>query len=237
MYALKIETRTRLKRLRNQLRRIPITHSDMPKYIGVDIETSPQPVEQLVTKELKPSFEEPKTKASKSAADKEAEWLGECALKAHLGFILSIGVTESAFSCRFFHGYNEKQILQEFWDFVAGEYPVVLYGHNFKGFDLPFLIRRSFIHQIQPHPAFLPSARGYFSEHAVRDTMVMWACGGRDMISLDHLAKAMGVGKKNGEGKHFASLYAENVEKALEYHTNDMKLTYLVAQRLGLFQA
>ncbi|MGH8018768.1 MAG: hypothetical protein ACREIA_10825 [Opitutaceae bacterium] len=55
-----------------------------------------------------------------------------------------------------------------------------------------------------------------------------------DSISLDNLARFLSVGRKNGHGAGFASLWAMNRAAALDYLANDLRLTLRCAIALGL---
>jgi hypothetical protein len=52
--------------------------------------------------------------------------------------------------------------------------------------------------------------------------------------SLDHVAKSLGCGSKNGNGAEFAALYVSDEQAALEYLRNDLTITGNVARKLGV---
>ena len=67
----------------------------------------------------------------------------------------------------------------------------------------------------------------------VYDAMIDWASGDRrNTISLDNIARALGVGKKNGSGADFAATYATDKPKAIAYLKNDIALTRGVCQKM-----
>lgn len=68
-------------------------------------------------------------------------------------------------------------------------------GHNLIDFDLPFIFHRSVMLEMAPHPTF-PIAPSRYSER-IYDTMSKWA-GFGNRIKLDTLARALGVGGKEG---------------------------------------
>lgn len=51
--------------------------------------------------------------------------------------------------------------------------------------------------------------------------------------SLDVIAKHLGVGAKNGDGKAFAELWASDRAQAVAYLRNDVQLTAKVAEVLS----
>lgn len=85
------------------------------------------------------------------------------------------------------HG-EEREILQGFWKLAIEANLFV--GHNVLDFDLRFVLQRSIIHRIKP-PREIPFTR--FRNAPVFDTMHEWSKWGRDFISLDRLAKALGI--------------------------------------------
>ena len=52
--------------------------------------------------------------------------------------------------------------------------------------------------------------------------------------SLDSIAKHLGVGAKNGDGKAFAELWQTNRQQAEAYLRNDIELTAKIADVLGV---
>ena len=107
-----------------------------------------------------------------------------------------------------------------------------LIGFNIFNFDLPFLIRRSWKHRV-PVPFGLRRGR-YWCEQLV-DLRDAWQLGDRQAKgSLDSIARHLGVGAKNGEGKAFAELWQSDRPKAEAYLRNDVELTAKVADVLGI---
>jgi DNA polymerase elongation subunit (family B) len=85
-------------------------------------------------------------------------------------------------------GGDEREILQGFWK-LATETNLFV-GHNVLDFDLRFIHQRSMIHQIKPSRE-LPFAR--FRSAPIFDTMHEWSKWGREHVSLDLLARALGI--------------------------------------------
>lgn len=129
----------------------------------------------------------------------------------------------------------ERALLQEFWNCFS-EVGVgkknKLVGHNIIGFDLPFLMQRSWMLQV-PIPAGVLHGR-YFNDVFV-DTMQLWGCGAyRNYVSLNDLAIYFGMPGKNGNGAEFARLFKEDRKAAIAYLKQDLILTHSVAERLGV---
>lgn len=123
----------------------------------------------------------------------------------------------------------------------------LMVGHNIFEFDIPFLIRRSWLLGVEVPDDVMDHTGRYPSKWFI-DTANVWRCGSRsaEYIKLDQLAKALGVGGKvvdetTGEamsGKDFARLYfgtSEERGRALDYLAGDVDVTRRVASRLGIF--
>jgi hypothetical protein len=128
---------------------------------------------------------------------------------------------------------TERDLLADFWmQYEASDEHTKFIGHNIHGFDLPFLIQRSMLLGVEVPRSVM---RGRFFAEKFVDTMAVWACGrqgSNGMEKLDTLAKAFGVGAKNGSGAMFAELLEKDRAAAMEYLKNDIALTYEVAKRM-----
>lgn len=186
---------------------------------------------------------EHEAKNATAEADYIASIVGQAALDATTGMVLAIGFrftkegpagTEISFAA----DGSEKALLEYFWSFMASvNDECKLVGHNITGFDLPFLIRRSWILGVRVPHDVMQGGR-YFNSNIV-DTMRAWACGmsgNGSFVKLDRLAKALGVGSKNGDGAMFAELLKADKAAAQKYLENDIELTHQVARRLLVCQ-
>lgn len=112
-------------------------------------------------------------------------------------------------------------------------------GHNIFGFDLPFLVRRSWILGVDVPETVIEQNR-YWDKRVFVDTMQVWGCGSyRDWIKLDVLSKLFGCnGKPNDvDGGMFSSLFfgtPDEHQKAIDYLKCDLELTATVAAKLGV---
>lgn len=223
--------------------------------IVFDIETGP--AENLA--EIIPPFDsesvklgnlkDPEKIAAK-LAESERDWVADHEAKAGLsaiyGRVLAIGLhrvgdEENAVKV-LGAGCTEPELLMKFWDLFcwAENSKTPLIGWNSNRFDVPFLVRRSIILGL-----FVPPGLFSFTGGSVRlspifiDLMQRWACGVYgDFQSLDGVARAMGIGAKNGKATDFARLWLSPSEddrkQAVAYLENDVLLTLRVAQKMGV---
>jgi hypothetical protein len=160
--------------------------------------------------------------AADLAAAKEkhfADFKSRAALDATTGRVVAIGFyradqmdSPDIIDC----DQDEETGLRKWWASVekAIHDHLPLMGFNVCHFDLPFLIRRSWLLGV-PIPTGLRKGR-YWSDLIV-DLMQVWGFHGRDLIGLDKLAKAFDLAGKVTEaggvdvsGAEFARLWREN---------------------------
>lgn len=224
-----------------------------------DIETGPLPLEVL--RERMPPFDPASVAVGNRGPEKAAEYIEQkrqtyeqeyvdrAALSAATGQVVAIGYLSGDSQMTVIAGQrgtedtDERSLIASFWRqfsrITSGGRSIV--GFNINGFDIPFLMRRSWILGIDI-PANLKKGR-WFSDYLV-DLRDVWLCGqrwGDCESSLDHVARALGVGAKAdaGEcsGRDFHKLWfagGKDREKAEAYLSNDLKMTYEVAKRLGV---
>lgn len=149
------------------------------------------------------------------------------------GTVVQQGVLGRDRTTLIFH-LDERRLIRSLWHLLRNFNPRsdVIVGHNVLDFDLPFLYRRSIIHNIQP--AFKVSFARYRCQE-IFDTMWMWG-NWRDKVSLATLAKALGLQRsKDGvDGSQIYDLFMQNrhVEIA-EYCMRDVHLTREIYYRLN----
>ena len=155
-----------------------------------------------------------------SCASGVQEVLGSCseeefrrlALDGDFGRVLTIGViveqddrvTHRGLLGRerqtmMFH-LDEVRTLRGFWRLLRG-FNInrdLIVGHNVFDFDLPFLYKRSVIQRVRPSVE-LPFTR--YRSRPVFDTMHQWnKWSPRKFVSLDRLAKVLGLESSKGQG-------------------------------------
>lgn len=198
-----------------------------------DIETGPLPDEQLAL--VKPEFRAPSNyvdpiKIAASIQSQEAAWRERAALSALTGQVLAVGILVDDYPT--IHCVVERENIVAFWhEFQCGGRFV---GFAIKGFDLPFLVQRSFVLGIEVPPSVLDGR--YFSIRFV-DLQECWTCYNpqlREGASLDAICAACRLGRKNGKGADFARLFTEDGQKALAYLENDLFLVKALAERMGI---
>lgn len=179
-------------------------------------------------------------KAAHFAAFKE-----KAALSATTGRVVAIGIEVNGETIiigadRQGNDRHEDDILHTWWSFyrrcVAEQRPLV--GFNTHGFDLPFLVRRSWILGV-PVPTSVRQGR-YWNPLFI-DLMKVWALDGRDMVSLDTIARAFGLAGKINQvdgqevsGAMFHELWKTNRPAAVQYLARDLELPTLLAVKMGV---
>lgn len=214
--------------------------------ITLDIETGPLSADLLA--EIEPKFEAPsnykdEAKIEANIEEQRRRWREKAALSADTGMVLAIGILHEQGERRIIgHGGggssdslmilpSEADVLKAFW--IAWEQAYTQFtwiGHNIIQFDLPFLMRRSWINRVAvPKTARLKK----YGNDYIEDTMQIWAGADGDRISLARLAKLLGVGSKGGIGADFAGAWASDRQAAADYLTNDLILAQAVYGRIA----
>ncbi len=123
------------------------------------------------------------------------------------------------------YGDNELEVLRQFWDRMGQLRPSLIITHNGLSFDLPFIKKRSIIHQVKP-PFDINLAK--FRTEPVFDTMAIWSNWDmRGWVKLDVLAKALNVDTKSGSGSQVAKMWGQGLqEETAEYCLQDTFVTY-----------
>lgn len=205
---------------------------------------------------IQAKIDEAKTKhleaAEKYARDLEfaepAHWADIAdrgALSAITGEVLAIGYSGNTEKIHTVRDSSENFLLAAFWENYrkarsAGRKMV---GWNIKGFDVPFLVQRSYIAGI-----FVPStvldSRGYLDQTFL-DLSEVWRVGVRSwpekgLGKLDTVARALGLpGKPEGlTGADFARLFhsasEDEQQQAIAYLLSDLASTRAIAERIGV---
>lgn len=179
--------------------------------------------------------------SSKRDAHK-CHWASRAALSPMTGRVLAIGIQKEERTCVIgIDGETEPEILEIFWS-VYKKYHGNggrLVGWNSNGFDVPFLVRRSWFHGVVVPESVRDKTGRYLSSTFV-DLMQLWGCGAREYEKLDTVCRWTGIGgKPDGvDGGHFAALWNSGDEAsrmaAIDYLKNDLFLTYKIAERMGV---
>ena len=177
------------------------------------------------------------------AAAKAQHWqtfIADAALSPLTGRILVISYHATEKGRSLVEEKPEPELLTGFWKAYQrcrrdGRKMV---GHNISGFDIPFIVRRSWLHDI-PVPTTVFERGKWLDSSTLVDTLSLWKCGTNDGAGLDLLGRAFGIGGKTEgvNGADFSRLYfgtPEEKAKAIEYATRDVIVTAGVATRMGV---
>jgi len=205
----------------------------------IDIETAGLAAEQI--DHLAPTFTAPANykdadKIAANIAEQRMEWFKRAALSPMTGKIVAIGYKVPN-GQHVLHVANEIELLEEFWNDYDkhAEKQGKMIGHNILGFDIPFIIRRSWANKIRV-PATVQNGR-YLNERRFIDTMTAFQCGNRTekFYSLDTVARFMGfAGKTEAIGAQFAEILATDPKRALAYLAADLQAVEDIAERMGI---
>lgn len=199
----------------------------------IDIETISLPDAPIPEFSAPANLKDPE-KIRAAIEQKRADWLADGALHAERGQVVLIGMQGEDNTPTYFGGSGEpeSELLKVVWDRVDRLSPVI--GFNLHRFDLPFLIRRSWINGVHV-PMGSIFQRGRIDENRWIDLLKVWQCGDRqEYISLDMLARTLLGRGKEGTRADFGKLWAEDRQKAIDYCKADVQLTYECAKKMGV---
>lgn len=138
-----------------------------------------------------------------------------------------------------FYGDNESIFLQEFMGTVQAIFNknpnIQFVGHNIKGFDFPFLIKRSVVNGIHiPHQLHLQNKKPW--ENCLLDTYEVWKFAGWNSASLDLICDSLNIPSPKAvmKGSETTEEYWNgNLEKIKTYCETDVKSTMNLMLRLS----
>ena len=184
---------------------------------------------------------------SKLKNGEESYWndiADKAALSATIGQVVAIGyhgkkrVHDLAID-----GKSERQLLATFWKTYKDvrQSGRQMIGFNIKGFDVPFLVQRSYAIGVEV-PATLLTPTGYLDSLFI-DLLDRWKAGNRGFgpsghMTMDAICRACGLPGKSEEctGAEFSRLLygtEEERERALRYLDCDLDCTVSLAARMG----
>jgi DNA polymerase elongation subunit (family B) len=183
--------------------------------------------------------------ARQAHADQErqhwADKLDKAALNAETGRVVTIGylradapdedaVLDDA-------DFDEVRLLRRFWNSYKRVYRERgrFVGWNSNGFDLPYLVKRSWILGVE-----VPSTiyKGKWISDTWLDLMAVWTCHGfKQWTKLDVCARVLGLGNKTDQecsGAEFARWYRDPKlhDQAVNYGKLDLTLTRAIYLRM-----
>jgi DNA polymerase elongation subunit (family B) len=171
---------------------------------------------------------------SASAADEERRaddaLYAKCAFDGTYSRIVCIGLIELSDQLEprgsyAWFGANERELLRLFWTHLSQIRPCLFITHNGLSFDLPFIKKRSIIHQIRPS---VDICLAKFRTEPVFDTMAVWSnWDNRGWVKLDVLARALNVETKSGSGEQVAGMWEQGQGREIGlYCLQDTYVTY-----------
>ncbi len=176
-------------------------------------------------------------KIAAQIAEKQAEFISGAALSATTSRVLAIGFKVEDGDTQILTNDSdddegEIEILESFIGFVGTIKPYQLVGHNVKGFDIPYIIRRCWLHGISV-PVFAWTKK--YSDTVI-DTYEVWSAGQwQAKGKLNEIAKFFGFEEKTGTGDQFAQWFrGGEKERAIEYLQRDIELAENVARKMGV---
>ncbi len=168
--------------------------------------------------------------------EKEDEKYERSAFDGTFSRIVCVGLLEfsDSMECRravSWYGDHEEELLRLFWARLGEIRPSLFITHNGLGFDLPFLKKRSIIHNVKPS---MEISLAKFRTEPVYDLMAVWSnWDTRGWVKLDVLARALQVETKSGSGKQVAEMWAQGRRReTAEYCLRDTYVTYACYQRM-----
>lgn len=224
--------------------------------IVFDIETGPQDEDCL--RSICPPFDESEVKCGnikdpekiKAKIDQArdahfATFLANAALSAATGQVVAIGIYNVSGDASQFivldataDGCDESGIINSWWSIVrrciASNVPMA--GHNIFGFDLPFLVQRSWILGIDVPVAAVDISSKWTNWHrCFVDTMKMWQLGTSCKSNFDLVGKLLGTGGKSAgdHGAMFHELIKTDRDAAIAYLENDCRQPAEWLRRFG----
>ncbi|MFO0706064.1 MAG: 3'-5' exonuclease [Nitrospira sp.] len=219
--------------------------------VVLDIETIQAPREEWerLTGKSAPPQEAPESSegmdlfssgAAEARRQADDELYAKSAFDGTFSRIVCIGLLEfsdqmEARSAVAWYGGNERELLRQFWARIAQDRPSLIITHNGLGFDLPFIKKRSIIHQVKPSYEINLAK---FRTEPVYDTMAIWSnWDTRGWVKLDVLARALSVETKSGSGEQVAEMWEQGQGQDLaRYCLQDTYVTYACYCRMNFRQ-
>jgi len=133
--------------------------------------------------------------------------------------IIAIGVRSNSGN-KIFIGDDEKKILEDFWgEWRRMKQDSVAIGFNVLNFDIPFIVSRSFINNVEIVPFQLKSIID------LRDRINAFRYG-KTRGKLTDYGKLLGLEISRTDGSQVADLWRENkVDELKQYLSKDLEIT------------
>ena len=192
------------------------TQDELRRMIFIDIETTTQTesLQELIDKN--PNLEEYWNLKSRQLRESKPEeladysdphkmWSRMAGLYPEWGKIVCVSMGQIQFDetghpidfkAVSFHGEDEHTLLKDFLSTaskIMQKYPKMKWvGHNIKGFDMPYIIKRSLIQELGvPVPFHLHKQKPW--ENCLLDTQDVWKFGGWNSAKLGLISELLGI--------------------------------------------
>ncbi len=205
------------------------------KKMFLDIETLPAPEH---THEMLREIHEYRKRKKRRNGEKYSvsfeQFLSGTGLDGTFGriFCISYAIDDAMIHC--LCDENEVKMLQEFWQ--AAKDVDLFVGFNIMDFDLKYILQRSIIHGVKPQTKVRLSFARYKS-NPIYDIMHEWnQWSQRTSISLDVLARALGIGssKTKMDGSEVYSYYKKGKYKEIcNYCNADVEVARKIYKKMN----
>lgn len=215
----------------------------MSKFL--DIETRPKPLSEL--KAIMPKFTAPanwkdEEKIAANIAEQEKKFVEKAALSPLTGTVESYGLFDDeseeyfATDCE---ASSEAIMLAKLWVRLADHdaFTSDVVGWNLNGFDLPFLIKRSWANRIAVPPSALEWYRGRsYLNGRFKDLMEYFCMGSSERyLKLDTALELLGLPKKTDlGGKLPYEIFDTQHDLYYEYLQRDVMALRDISSAVGL---
>lgn len=236
-----------------------ITNFEIDNGIIIDIETVSEFSSFDECKEKKPALAASFIKRAKWYADNEYrcdlndELLNEIYFKksplySEYGKIVVISCggfkDDEVVTISFSSEDNEAEVINNFFTFINKKIlktpTTCIVGYNINTFDVPFIIKRSFINNISQIPTIFKifDKKPWELSVKFKDIFLLWQMNTKNFVSLDAVASCLGLEthKDTMDGSMVGSTFhiENNLQKIVNYCEMDVVLTGRVMKRLML---
>lgn len=197
-------------------------------FFDIETEAHPEAVQFIDEPSAPGNYKDP-DKIAAYVAEKKAELIDRAALDPDYGRIVAIGykVDDQPTDSRLVvGGYEEWELLDRFWDLFF-ESEGVCCGYNIIGFDLPYLLKRSF--DLGVRVPLTPDLRKY-QHHPTCDLMgILYNWG--QAKSLKWVAKRYGLPNPlpDLDGSQVKDMDADTLRAYVE---NDVNLVFTLYKKM-----
>ncbi len=188
-----------------------------------DIETEGNPeVFDMMPEPQAPANYKDADKIAAYVAEKKIEQQNSAALDADYGRIIAIGYTDGVLdraTTMTKYVMSEKEMLKEFWKLYRATNGISC-GYNIIGFDLPYILRRSFALGVKP--SIMPKLAKYQTYPTIDLMGILYNWG--QAKSLKFVCKRYGIENTlpDLDGSKVKDMDQETL---IKYSINDVKLT------------